>query len=58
MGGRFEEAEAAASMALALDPFPRAPDAETVLRAAGVLSEDEARPLGKLASLRDKLSGL
>lgn len=27
---------------LALDPFPRAPDAETHLRAAGVVSEEEA----------------
>lgn len=42
---------AAASFALALDPFPRAPDAEAALREAGVLGEDEARPISALAGL-------
>ena len=50
-------AAAAETMALALDPFPRAPGAERALREAGVLSEEEARPLGALAGLRDKLEG-
>ena len=55
-GGAIDLGEAAAeTMALALDPFPRGPDAAAVLRQAGVLSEDEAGPFGGLAALRDKL---
>ena len=42
-------------MALALDPYPRAPGAEAVLRAAGVVSEEEAGPFGALAALRGRL---
>lgn len=45
----------AQTLALALDPFPRAEGAEAVLRAAGVLSEEEAGPFGALAGLREKL---
>ena len=45
----------AQTLALALDPFPRAPDAETALKQAGVLSEEEAGPFGALAGLRDQL---
>lgn len=57
-GGGIDLGEAAAeTMALALDPFPRTPGAADALREAGVLSEEEARPLGKLAGLRDKLAG-
>lgn len=57
-GGRIDLGEAAAeTMALALDPFPRCPEAADALRAAGVISEEEARPLGKFAGLRDKLEG-
>jgi uncharacterized protein YutE (UPF0331/DUF86 family) len=48
---------AAETMALALDPFPRGPDAESALKAAGVISEEEAKPLGALAGLKDKLAG-
>src|SRR5205823_30948 len=44
--------EAPASAALALDPFPRSPEAETALREAGVVSEDEHRPLGALHGLK------
>lgn len=56
-GGAIDLGEAAAeTMALALDPFPRAPGAQAVLRAAGVISEDEARPIGKLAGLKDLLA--
>ena len=56
-GGGIDLGEAAAeTMALALDPFPRAPGADAVLREAGVLSEDEAGPLGALAGLKDVLA--
>ncbi len=34
------------TVALALDPYPRAPDADAVLRASGVLSEEEAAAAG------------
>ena len=54
--GSVDLGEAAAeTMALALDPYPRAPEAPNVLREAGVLSEEEAGPFGALAGLRDKL---
>lgn len=57
-GGAIDLGEAAAeTMALALDPFPRGPNADAALKAAGVLSEGEAGPFGALAALRDKLSG-
>lgn len=57
-GGAIDLGEAAAeTLALALDPFPRSPDADIALRAAGVLSEDDAGPFGALAGLRDKLKG-
>lgn len=46
----------AQSLGLALDPYPRSPDAEAVLKAAGVKSEDEIAPLGALASLKDLLA--
>lgn len=56
-GDRIDLGEAAAeSMALALDPFPRSPAAAAALREAGVLSEEEARPQGKLAGLKDLLA--
>ncbi|MBB3693915.1 DUF177 domain-containing protein [Sphingomonas sp. BK580] len=56
-GGGVDLGETAAeTMALALDPFPRSPRAETVLREAGVLSEEEAGPFGALAGLRAKLA--
>jgi uncharacterized metal-binding protein YceD (DUF177 family) len=57
-GGAIDLGEAAAeTLALALDPFPRAPDAEEVLRDAGVRSEGEDGPFGALAGLRDRLKG-
>jgi uncharacterized metal-binding protein YceD (DUF177 family) len=57
-GGVVDLGEAAAeTMALALDPFPRSPDAEAVLRQAGVISEDEHRPLGALQGLKAMLEG-
>ena len=57
-GGAIDLGEVAAeTMALALDPFPRGPNAEAALRDAGVLSEGEAGPFGALAGLKDKLAG-
>lgn len=47
----------AQSFGLALDPYPRSPDAEARLREAGVLSEEQAGPFGALAALKDKLQG-
>ncbi|MDB5705206.1 MAG: hypothetical protein JWN66_2322 [Sphingomonas bacterium] len=55
-GAAIDLGEAAAeTMALALDPFPRGPNAAAVLRRAGVISEEEAKPLGALAGLRAQL---
>lgn len=45
---------AAETMALALDPFPRGPNADAALKGAGVLSEGEAGPFGALAQLLKK----
>lgn len=49
----------AETLALALDPWPRAPGAETALREAGVKGEEEregeAGPFGALAALKDRL---
>ncbi|MDB5674282.1 MAG: hypothetical protein JWM65_1264 [Sphingomonas bacterium] len=57
-GAALDLGEAAAeTMALALDPYPRGPNAAAALRAAGVISEDEARPLGAFAGLKAKLEG-
>jgi uncharacterized metal-binding protein YceD (DUF177 family) len=55
-GGAIDLGEAAAeTVALALDPYPRAPGASEALKAAGVKSEEEAGPFGALAGLRDKM---
>lgn len=55
-GAAIDLGEAAAeTMALALDPFPRGPNAAAALRAAGVLGEEEAKPAGALAGLKDLL---
>ncbi|RJF93599.1 YceD family protein [Sphingomonas cavernae] len=45
----------AQTLALALDPFPRSADADATLKAAGVMSEDEAGPFGALAALKQTL---
>ena len=43
-GGAIDLGEAAAeTLALSLDPFPRSPHADAALKAAGVISEDEAK---------------
>lgn len=56
-GAAIDLGEAAAeTMALALDPFPRGPSAAAALRAAGVLSEEEAKPAGALAGLKHLLA--
>ncbi|SMF64538.1 YceD family protein [Allosphingosinicella indica] len=59
-GQAIDLGEAAAeTLALALDPWPRAPGAEAALREAGVKGEEdresEAGPFGALAALKDKL---
>ena len=40
------------TLALALDPFPRGPNADAALKAAGVLSEEQAGPFAALAKLK------
>lgn len=55
-GGAVDVGEAVAqTLALALDPYPRAGNAAEALRAAGVKDEGEAGPFGALAGLKDKL---
>lgn len=57
-GGAIDLGEAAAeTLVLALDPFPRSDRAAETLKQAGVIGEDEARPLGALADLKNKLAG-
>ena len=46
----------AQSLGLALDPYPRSPDAAEELKAAGVKAEDEIAPTGALAGLKDLLA--
>jgi uncharacterized metal-binding protein YceD (DUF177 family) len=49
------------TLSLALDPYPRLPDAELALREAGVETEEEARiassPFAALKDLKGKLKG-
>ena len=40
------------TLGLALDPYPRSPGAESALKAAGVLSEEQAGPFAALAALK------
>lgn len=52
-GTAIDLGEAAAeTLALALNPFPRSAGAETSLRAAGVLSEEDTGPFAVLAKLK------
>ncbi|HAF40279.1 MAG TPA: DUF177 domain-containing protein [Sphingobium sp.] len=44
----------AETMALAMIPFPRAPDADAYLKEAGVLSEEQASPFAALLGLKDR----
>ena len=59
-GAMVDIGEAVAeTLSLSLDPWPRAPGAEEVLKEAGVKSAEEAKdessPFAGLAALRDKL---
>lgn len=55
-GSAIDLGEAAAeTLGLALDPYPRSAEAGSALRAAGVQTEEEAKPAGALAGLRDLL---
>jgi uncharacterized metal-binding protein YceD (DUF177 family) len=55
-GDSIDVGEAAAeTLSLSLDPWPRAPGAEEVLKAAGVKSEEQVGPFAALAALKDKL---
>lgn len=54
-GDRIDLGEAAVqTLSLALDPFPRHPDADRILAEKGVLSEEAAGPFAALAKLRGK----
>lgn len=46
----------AETVALAITPYPRSPEADAFLRDAGVLSEEQASPFAALLSLKDKKS--
>ncbi|GAA0463765.1 DUF177 domain-containing protein [Parasphingorhabdus litoris] len=45
----------AQTLYLALDPYPRGPDADIMAEKNGLKSEEEAGPFGALAALKDKL---
>lgn len=50
---RIDIGEAIAeTLALAVSPYPRSPDADTWLREAGVLNEEQAGPFAALAALK------
>ncbi|MHA6769157.1 YceD family protein [Sphingobium ummariense] len=54
-GQTIDMGEAVAeTVALAMTPYPRSPDADVYLKQAGVLSEEEASPFAALLSLKDK----
>lgn len=54
-GDRIDLGEAAVqTLSLALDPFPRHPDADHILAEKGVLSAEAAGPFAALAKLRGK----
>lgn len=53
---RIDLGEAIAqTLYLALDPYPRGPDADSIAEKSGLKSEEEAGPFGALAALKDKL---
>lgn len=43
------------TLALALDPYPRSAEADSALKKAGVLTEEEASPFAALAALKERL---
>lgn len=51
------EAALVDTLSLSLDPFPRSKNADTALKKAGVLTEEEAGPFGALSALKGKLQG-
>lgn len=54
-GERIDLGETAVqTLSLALEPFPRHPDADRILAEQGVLSEEQAGPFAALAKLRGK----
>ena len=54
-GGSIELGTAIAdTLALVVDPYPRGPNADAALRAAGVLNEEQAGPFAALAALKGK----
>lgn len=54
--GAIDLGEAVAeTLALSLEPFPRSPNADAVLEAAGVVDESEVGPFAVLKGLRGKL---
>ena len=55
-GQQIDLGEALAqTLFLALDPYPRAENADEFARKKGLKSEEEAGPFGALAELKDKL---
>ncbi|GGB23812.1 metal-binding protein [Sphingomonas metalli] len=57
-GGAIDLGEAAAeTMALAIDPFVRGPNAASALARAGVLTEDQTGPFAALAALKREQGG-
>ena len=54
--GKIDLGEAVAqSFYLALEPYPRGPNADENAQKKGLLNEEEAGPFGALAALKDKL---
>lgn len=52
---RIDMGEAIAeTLALAVNPYPRSPDADRYLREAGVMTEEQAGPFAALAALKGK----
>ena len=49
--------EIADTLALAIDPYPRSAGADTALKEAGVISEEEAGPFAALAALKARMDG-
>ncbi len=55
-GERIDMGEAIAeTLALAVNPYPRSPNAESYLRESGVMTEDQTGPFAALAALKGKM---
>jgi hypothetical protein len=58
-GNGIDLGEAVAqSLGLALDPFPRGPNAESILRDAGVLQDGDVRAFSALSTLKARMDKL